>query len=241
MLKFSEANAKTQRLYAIGIVPTGKKVYSLDLPSGWACPGARECLSKCVDGKIQDGKHTRFRCFSASQEVVFPKVHEVRQHNLAILKQTRGAKQVADIIETSLPADAGVIRYHVGGDFFKPSYFQGALLVARRRPDIRFYTYTKSIPTIIPYLVLPSRGIICDNFFITASRGGKYDQMISDYCIREAVVVFSKAEAQKLGLEIDHDDSHASCPGPSFALLLHGVQPARSEASAALSRLRRDQ
>jgi hypothetical protein len=39
-------------------------------------------------------------------------------------------------------------------------------------------------------------------------------------------------------LDIDHDDSHAALPGPSFALLIHGIQPAGSEAGKAVRALR---
>ena len=35
------------------------------------------------------------------------------------------------------------------------------------------------------------------------------------------------------GLDVDHDDSHAMRYGPDFALLLHGVQPAGSDAGRA--------
>lgn len=50
--------------------------------------------------------------------------------------------------------------------------------------------------------------------------------------------MFSQAEADELGLEIDHDDSHAALPGPSFALLIHGIQPKGSEAGKAVRALR---
>jgi hypothetical protein len=53
-----------------------------------------------------------------------------------------------------------------------------------------------------------------------------------------AAVVFSEREAQELGLDIDHDDSHAMKKGSSFALLLHGTQPKKSRASKALQSLR---
>jgi hypothetical protein len=53
-------------------------------------------------------------------------------------------------------------------------------------------------------------------------------------------VCFSRQDAHSKGLFIDHDDSHAAASGNhSFALLLHGVQPAGSEASQALSALKR--
>ena len=44
-------------------------------------------------------------------------------------------------------------------------------------------------------------------------------------------------EAEAGYLPIDHDDSHAATVGGSFALLLHGVQPAGSEAAEAKKKL----
>ena len=41
-----------------------------------------------------------------------------------------------------------------------------------------------------------------------------------------------------MGLEIDHDETHAIGPGPSFALLIHGTQPKGSKAAAAIKRLK---
>jgi hypothetical protein len=86
---------------------------------------------------------------------------------------------------------------------------------------------------------------ILDNFVLTASYGGRDDHLIDDptFNFRSAKVVFSEAEAEELGLEIDHDDSHAARPSmrdQDFALLIHGTQPKGSEASEALKVLKRD-
>jgi hypothetical protein len=65
--------------------------------------------------------------------------------------------------------------------------------------------------------------------------------MIDEFNLRSAKVVFSEAEAYQLGLDIDHDDSHAAKPtlrDDSFALLIHGTQPAGSQASTALKELK---
>ena len=78
------------------------------------------------------------------------------------------------------------------------------------------------------------------NFVLTASYGGRNDNLISERALRCTKVVFSEAEASKLGLEIDHDDSHAARPSlkdQDFALLIHGTQPKGSEASEALRAL----
>ena len=46
--------------------------------------------------------------------------------------------------------------------------------------------------------------------------------------------MYSEEEAADLGLEIDHDDTHAAFGKKSFALLLHGTQPKGSVAGEAL-------
>ena len=71
--------------------------------------------------------------------------------------------------------------------------------------------------------------------------GGTQDHVTENYGLRKAVVVFSEAEAEELGLEIDHDDSHAAKPSlrnQDFALLIHGTQPAGSKAAQALNELK---
>ena len=242
MLKFSKANAKTESLYNVADVAPfladGRKVYSCDLSSGHSCPGACDCLSKAVPRDddpsrftIKDGPKCRFRCFSASQEVQYPALRNLRRHNFDALRKMRGADQCFQLYRDSLPTDAGVVRLHVGGDFFKKSQLQGVIKLAIFRPDVLFYAYTKSLH-LLDGIEFPA------NFRITVSRGGKYDRLIPELGIREAVVVFSEAEAESLGLEIDHDDSHAASLGGSFALLVHGTQPKGSEASEALKTLK---
>jgi hypothetical protein len=150
----------------------------------------------------------------------------------------RGWQQCRDLLLASLPPNIGVLRYHVAGDFFKLAYLQGAIAVARLRPDVLFYTYTKSLRFIERHEPMwnPGLGIFNKqgNFLVTASRGGKYDHLIDDLGLREARVVYSEAEAASLKLAIDHSEEHAATKGGSFALLLHGTQPKGSEAGQAL-------
>lgn len=247
MLKFSPANAKTKRLARVSGVRQylrdGRKVYSLDMLSGWTCPAARDCFAKVYveNGKrrLQDGPYTQFRCFSASQEVAYPNVYNARKFNTELMKGCRDYRRVAELILESLPKNAGIVRYHVGGDFFRLSYLKGAILAAEQRPDVLFYGYTKMINYLMDVdFQDPSLGIIRPNFLITASLGGKYDSLVVMNSIRYARVVYSKREAVEWGLQIDHDDSHAARAGGSFALLLHGVQPKGSRAARALVALR---
>jgi len=123
--------------------------------------------------------------------------------------------------------------------FFSDDYFYAWTLVARRMGDKLFYAYTKSLTSWRKHyddvrLLVPK-----DNFVLTASRGGKNDELIDEHDFKCAEVVFSEEEAVEKGLEIDHDDSHAAYGDKSFALLIHGTQPKGSEASQALQKLRK--
>lgn len=249
MLKFSAANAKIKALADVkGIKPYltgGKKVYSFDILSGENCPYAKQCKSIAVvqpNGrrKIVDGPHTEFRCFSASQEVLFTNLYNLRKQNgdeiLAIAAQPMGDIQAGLAIVNAIPKKAGVIRIHVGGDFKTQAYFDAWIYAANSRPDILFYAYTKSLPFWLKRI-----DRIPDNFVLTASRGGWKDNLIDQHGLREAVVVPSKYAARKLHYQIDHDDSHAADPskrGQSFALLVHGPQPAGSKWAKAKTRLK---
>ena len=244
-MNFSPANAKLRKLYNNRLMnrwmKNGRKVYSFDLLSGHSCPFAKDCLAKVViqdDGskKLVDGPDTEYRCFSASQEVVFPGVYNARSKNFEALRG-KTKEQIFSILESELPKDAGVIRIHVAGDFFNAEYFKAWVGLAILNPEILFYAYTKSLPYWVN-----NRDLIPENMILTASRGGRMDHLIEEDNLRSVKVVFSQYQARKLRLQIDHDDSHAAIPakaGKDFALLIHGQQKAGSEASKAISVLRK--
>ena len=113
MLKFSKANAKLDQLHDVDELQywlqDRRKVYSFDLISGWSCPQAKDCLSKVVQiadkRKIKDGKDCQFRCFSASQEVVFPAVYDNRKANFDGLKFRKSSYDMAHAIADAMPAN----------------------------------------------------------------------------------------------------------------------------------------
>jgi hypothetical protein len=245
LLKFSpgKGNAKLQLL--------GGEVYTFSLLSGWACPGAKECYSRAVVETdhlgenrtihIEDGPDTQFRCFSATQEVVYGAVYNQRKHNFDTIKAAmravptdERAVAVANLIQQSLPSKATVIRIHVAGDFFLKEYMEAWLIVAKNNPGITFYAYTKSIHFWVELM-----SEIPNNMKLNASKGGKFDHLIDAYKLKYAEVVYTEQEAIDKGLEIDHDDAHAFLQDNSFALLLHGVQPKGSDAAEALKLLKK--
>lgn len=233
LLKFGKGNAKL-----------GKSIYTFSLPSGYTCPGALECLSKSdkKTGKITDGKETKFRCFSASQEATYKNTRLQRWYNFDTIKaamKSEDEEALTNLIKKSLPEKANVVRIHVAGDFFNQDYFDAWMYAAKDIPSVTFYFYTKSLNCWVNRLDMVGRGDkpgTIANFVPTASFGGRYDDLIGEYKLRYAKVVFTEKQAGPF--EIDHDDTHAMKHGKSFALLLHGTQPKGSEASNALQVLK---
>jgi hypothetical protein len=125
-----------------------------------------------------------------------------------------------------------LVRFHQSGDFFNQAYFDAWLMVAQQHPELIFYGYTKALPFWAKRLhAVPS------NMKLVASRGGTHDSLISMFGLRSAKVVLSVEEAAGLGLEIDHDDTHVWKYDKDFAILIHGTQPAGSEAGRAWYKL----
>lgn len=244
MVKFSAANTKLKKLYKVAALAKwlagNKKIYSFDLLSGWACPQADKCMSRAilVDGKrrIQDGPHTEFRCFSASQEVVYTNVYNLRKANFdsirTIISNSTSTDQekvdkIATLLQSQLPKNAGIVRIHVAGDFFNSLYFQAWLKIAIDNPSILFYAYTKALNHWVNNRTVVNS---IPNLVLTASRGGRLDSKIDEFQLREAIVFNTIEEADDFNLPVDDNDSHAAIPESrhnSFALIIHGTQPAK--------------
>lgn len=239
MLKFSPGsdNVKLAKLQTL----TGKRVYSFSLLSGYTCPGAHDCRSFAIekDGKrtIMDGPHTKFRCFSASQEALYTNVYHQRKQNFVDLSSMRHDEGAMTLyVGASLPKRAEIVRVHVAGDFFSSEYFRAWMNVAKSRPDILFYAYTKSLR-----YWMENKDKVPHNFMLTASKGGRYDNLITEHKLRYAVVVPYSEDAKKLRLQVDTDDSHAALPEHkrrSFALVVHGTQPAGTVYAKSVARQR---
>jgi hypothetical protein len=169
-------------------------------------------------------------------EARYPSVRKARWHNLELLKKKDCYEMVSLICESlpiALKKVGGLLRVHIGGDFFSREYFKAWAIVASMYPKITFYAYTKSVhfwqdnAKMIPY-----------NFKLTASKGGKFDEKIEALGLKSAEVFLSEEEASMANLKIDHDDSAAHSGNVSFGLLIHGQQKAGSKASQAQKALR---
>jgi hypothetical protein len=239
LLKFSSGNAKLRN----------RLIFSL--PAGYSCPHAGVCktMADRVTGEIRDlpqltgTQADDYRCFAAMAETR-PNVRDARWHNWDLLRETihMNGNQVTllrDLIDMSLlmHAPKPLVRIHESGDFWTENYMRAWMMVARERPNQKFYAFTKSLGMWINL-----REQIPSNFYLTASFGGTLDYLIPKYphvFQRVAYVVYTEAEAAERGLEIDHDDSHCLGDKP-FALLVHGSQRAGSDASKAISQRKKE-
>lgn len=222
-LKFAKGNAKL-----------GKDTAVFSLPAGHTCPGAKDCLAKANrdTGAIATGKQAVFRCYAVSQENLFRNVRVSRWRNFEALKGL-DLLQMFDLIMTSFPRKVKLCRIHGSGDFFNDTYFQAWIMVARNKPDVTFYAYTKML-----HFWVKHKSFIPSNLHLNASRGGMFDALIDKHGLKSVEVVFSKADARKKGLKLDHDDTLAYSQDKSFALLLHGTQPKNSLAAKAWQKIK---
>jgi hypothetical protein len=212
LLKFSHGNGK---------LPAWITIFSL--PAGYTCPAADICKAKAVqkeDGKwgVEDGPNMTVRCYAASDETRYKDARNARWHNFNLLKSLNKDEMV-NLIKRSLPPSI-LVRIHESGDFFNQAYFDAWMQVAIDRSDVQFYAYTKSINYWINRAEL-----IPDNFTLTASVGGKWDELIAKHDLNTVEIVLNEDEATAKGLELDEDDSHAYNGSKRFALSIHNIQP----------------
>lgn len=178
-------------------------VYEWNLPSGFTCPFASECLVK-VDrhtGKFNN-KSKAYRCYSASAER-FPAVRGHRWTNFDYLRQ--GGVPV-------LPPKAKAVRIHMSGDFYSQAYFDTWLQICRDNPEVEFWAYTKSLTYWVNRL-----DEIPTNLILTASRGGRHDHLLHQHNLKNVEVIKTEAEAN--GRPIDTCDDQARKPEVNFCLL----------------------
>lgn len=222
-LKFSKNNSKLQELAVYLDIPK-THVVGFDLPAGHTCPAAKVCKSTAnrETGKITDGKHCEFRCYAASIEAFSPSARRSHWHNFDNL-QGLDIQDMAQLISDSIPARVEVVRIHASGDFYSKQYFLAWVEVAKMNPDIIFFGYTKMLPYVS--MDMP------DNMSLVYSYGGVFDNKVTNEPFIK--VVETVKDALAIGLtpactDNPSDDFDFIREGKSFALTIHGTQPAKS-------------
>lgn len=215
---------------------------TFSLPSGHTCGNlAKICLTYANrdTGKLTRGKDAEFYCFSALNETR-PIVRAARWWNYELLLKLWSYAgtdyiDIANFIIESLPKKyPDLIRVHVGGEYpgtaMGREYMRAWFLVAKAT-GIHVYSYTKNVET---YLAVRDEQPV--NFNMTMSVGGLRDDLIAKHNLKHARVIYHPDNAN--GMPIDHNDINAVFGDHSFNLLLHGTQPAGSDAGKAIKRMK---
>lgn len=179
-------------------------VYEWNLPTGSSCPFALEC-------KVTVDRHTgkfsvkrgQYRCYAASPER-FPAVRQHRWNNFEFTLSGNTPE---------IPSDCKAIRIHAAGDFYSQEYFDLWIRIAKENPDVEMWAYTKSIGYWVNRL-----GDIPDNLVLTASYGGRQDNLIAPNNLKN-VIVYPSVEAVPADRPIDYNDDWARKPLVNFALI----------------------
>jgi len=179
-------------------------VYEWNLPTGWTCPAAKECLVKVdkVTGKMEN-KSNQYKCYSASAER-FPGVRKSRWNNF----------EQSKITIPLLPKNCNSVRIHSSGDFYSQKYFDKWIDYCKENKDVEFWAYTKSINFWVKRI-----NEIPDNLILTASYGGKFDNLINEYNLKNVIVV----KEIKNDKPIDYNDDVARTKDISFYLLDNNI------------------
>tara|TARA_R110002020_G_scaffold339458_2_gene554610 strand:- start:281 stop:1045 length:765 start_codon:yes stop_codon:yes gene_type:complete len=226
ILQFSPANRKLAKIlnWAKSVLGLEHKseIWSIGLPSGFSCPSALDCFAKAPrnGGKLITRIGTLFRCYSASQELVFKQTRNMVWRNFDLLRNL-STNEMVDLINKSMAfiPSCRILRIHASGDFFNEKYFLAWCEIARQKPDVIFYAYTKSLNFWVNNI-----NDIPKNLRLIASRGGRFDNLIDEHNLLNALVVYSVDMAKRLNLAIDYDEQLAITSPVNFALLIHGVQ-----------------
>lgn len=214
-----------------GNAKLSKLIGHVSLPSGYTCPGAKDCLTFANRKTRKLKGQGEVYCYAASMEARYPAYHKIVWSNFDLINKIKNnmssiLKLYSKSIRMQHP-EMIIFRSGVSGDFMTPAHADAVMELADQMPNILFYAYTKSVPFFAKHL--DQEGRVRPNFIVTCSLGGKYDDMVIREGFKHARIVRNQKEADDLGMETDHDDTHAMKPGPSFAQLVHGVQPKGSE------------
>jgi hypothetical protein len=146
---------------------TGLRVYNFGIPAFQDEDGKRTCPFAGACAKF---------CYAQKGAYVWSNVSPAFQFRyLATKCDSFVDKMTAELIKKRVD----ILRVHDSGDYYSRKYIDKWLTIAKRLPNVRFYSYTKSIPLFLD-LDIP------DNYDIIFSEGGTRDDLINYHHHRHA-------------------------------------------------------
>ena len=144
---------KTSKAVGLKVMNFGIPAYE-DSEGRRTCPFAGSCAKYCY---AQKGAYSW-----SNVKPAFIKRYQA----------TKCADFVDIMIDEIKRKRADMVRVHDSGDYYSRAYIDKWFAIARALPDVRFYSYTKSVPLFL------ERDDIPDNYDIIFSEGGTRDDLI---------------------------------------------------------------
>lgn len=198
-LKWSRDNTKVSKVD--GAISFGLPAY--ESADGFkVCPGAGACAGVCY---ARQGAYT------------FPVVKEAREFNLAVIRKSVPGFKAKAMSDLRNMRKVKVVRIHDSGDLFSLEYLNAWKDIARAFPDLKFYTYTKSV-TLPLYERKPK------NLTIIQSEGGINDTLIN-LAKPHARIFSTNYQRRKAGYGDGHmTDTLAIRGAHRIGLIYHGTR-----------------
>lgn len=160
-------------------------------------------------------------CFASQGSYYMPHVRAAYERNYQAIRKAlnRDPFGAAAALLEDLHWIGGIthVRLHDSGDFYSKAYVTTWLQVARARPDITFYGYTKSIP-LLPWGNLP------DNLRLTQSLGGTRDHLV-DLSRSHSRIFATAMERREAGYADGNSDDLPVIVGTTrIGLVYHGTK-----------------
>ena len=159
---------------------TGLRVFNFGIPAFEDTDGKRTCPFA--------GSCAKF-CYAQKGAYSWSNVKPAFQFRYLA---TKSEDFVENMVAELTKKKVDILRVHDSGDYYSKAYIAKWMEIAKRLPDVWFYSYTKSIP-LFDGVNLP------ENFDIIYSEGGTRDDMIDYAQDRHARIFDSYEELESAG------------------------------------------
>ena len=162
---------------------TGLRVFNFGIPAFEDADGKRTCPFA--------GSCAKF-CYAQKGAYIWSNVKPAFQFRYLA---TKSDDFVENMVAELTKKRVDILRVHDSGDYYSKAYIGKWMEIAKRLPNVRFYSYTKSVPLFLD-LDIP------DNYDIIFSEGGTRDDLI-DYTTHRHARIFDDYDAMNQAGYVD--------------------------------------
>lgn len=158
----------------------GLRVFNFGIPAYKSATGKLTCpfADKCVK-----------YCYAQKGAYIWGNVKPAFERRYEATKQD---DFVEIMVEELIKKKADYLRIHDSGDYYSNEYIYKWFAIANALPNVRFYSYTKSIPLFLDKT-------IPENMDIIFSEGSKKDELIDVNIHRHSRIFSEKSELENAG------------------------------------------